>query len=169
MNYAKAGVFFFIIWLVQATLLWRVWPFGAAPSLLLCAVVCFSWLYDANYGLVYAIIFGLIIDIQTQALIGPTALILVLCCAPVFMLRRYFNPERILPALFSTLPATPIYIFGLWGICRLFGAPADISLAAATLPGLLAAHAVIYVILHISFVNTIIRHRRDRRYVGGIM
>ena len=169
MNYAKAGVFFFIIWLVQALLLWKVWPFGAAPSLLLCAAVCFSWLYDANYGLVYAIVFGLLIDIQTQTLFGPTALILALCCVPAFLFRQYFNPERILPAIFASLAATPIYVFGLWGICHVFGSPADISLAAATLPGLLAAHALICIVLHISFVRTIIRHRRDRRYVGGVM
>ena len=169
MNYARAGVFFFVMWLIQTTLLWRVWPFGAAPSLLLCAVVCFAWLYDENYGLVYAIVFGLLVDIQTQALFGPNALMLTLCCVPAFLLRLNLNPERVLPVIFASLLATPVYVFGLWGVCRLFGAPADISLVAETLPGLLASHAVICLIMHFSFVRTIIRHRRDRRYVGGVM
>ena len=169
MNYVKAGVFFFILWIIEAALLWRVWPFGAAPSLVLCAAVCFAWLYDANYGLVYAIVFGLFIDIQTQSLFGPTALVLVLCCVPAFLLRRNVNPERVLPVIFAALLATLIYVFGLWGICHVFGAPAGIMPAVRTLPALLVSQAAICFIIHILFVRTIIKDRRDRRYTGGVM
>ena len=169
MNYAKAGVFFFICWLVQATLLWRIWPFGAAPSLVLCASVCFAWLYDANYSLVYAIVFGLLTDIQTQALLGPTALALVLCCVPAYLLRLYFNPERALPAVFAALAATLVYVFALLCVCHAAGAVAGLPPAMRTLPGLLASHAIICFLMHILFVRTIIRHRGDRRYSGGII
>lgn len=169
MNYAVAGAVFFVCWLVQTTLLWRIWPLGAAPSLLLCAAVCFAWLYSANYSLVYAFVFGLLIDIQTQTLLGPTALSLVLCCIPAYILRRQFNLERALPAVFAALAATLIYVFALWAICHASGAAAGILLTIRTLPGLLLSHAVICFLLHILFVRTIIRHRRDRRYSGGVM
>lgn len=169
MNFAKAGLFFFACWLVQSTLLWQIWPFGAAPSLVLCAAVCFAWLYDAGYSLAYAIVFGLLIDIQTQALFGPTALSLVLCCIPAWLLRRHFNSERSLPAVFAALSATPVYVFALWGICHVSGAPAGIRLAALTLPGLLVSHAIICFLFHILLVRTVIRHRGDRRYTGGVM
>ena len=168
MNYWKAGIFFFICWIVQTTLLWKVWPFGAAPSLLLCAAVCFSWLYDSGYGLVFAIVFGLLLDIQTQILFGVNALALVLCCIPAFLLRMHFNPERALPCVFSALAATLINVFVVWGIWAVFGTPAGIVSVILTLPSLLISHAIICFILHISFVRTIIKHRRDRKYIGRV-
>ena len=167
MNYVKAGIFFFICWLVQTTLLWRVWPFEAAPSLLLCAAVGFSWLYNRNYGLVYALVFGLLLDIQTQILFGTSALALVLGCVPAMALRRHFNPENPLPNMLSALLATLVSVFVTWGICHIFGSPAGILLAVRTLPTLLISHAIICFILHISFVRTIIKHGRDRRKRRG--
>jgi len=169
MNYAKAAILFFACWLVQTTLLGRIWPFGAAPNLLLCAVVCFAWLYDAGYGLIYGIVFGLLLDISVQALVGASALTFVLCCIPAFALRRVFNPERALPAVLSALIATPVYVFGFWGIYHLCGAPAGILPAVQTLPALLIAQALVCLALHLLLVRTIIKHRRDRRYIGGVL
>jgi len=168
-NYVKAGIFFFILWLVQTTLLWRIWPFGAAPHLLLCAVVCFAYLYNANYAFVYAIVFGLLLDLQVQSLFGVSALLLVLCCVPAWFLRFYFNPERVLPCVLASGIATFINVFGLWAIYRLFGTPASLLLTARELPELLIAQAVICLVLHIAFVRTIIKDRRDRRYIGGVV
>ena len=168
MNYPKAGAFFFICWLVQTTLLWRVWPFGpaaatpAVPSLLLCAAVCFAWLYDRNYALVYAVAFGLLLDIQTQPLFGVQALALTLSLIPALLMRRHFNLENVLPAILAAA-ATPIKTLATWAIAHLFGAPQSIFLAIETLPTLIISQIVICFILHISFVRTIIMDRKDRR------
>ena len=169
MNWVKATIFFFIIWLVQTTLLWRIWPFGSTPLLLLCAVLCFAWLYDAYYSIVFAVGFGLLLDLQTQALFGVWALAFFLACLPALLVRRSFNPERILPFVCIALFATVICVLVVWGINRIFGAPAGILLALGTLPELLLSHVVICILLHMLFVRTIIKHRRDRRYVGGVM
>lgn len=169
MNYGKTGIFFFILWLIQTTLLWRVWPFGSAPNILLCAVVCFAWLYNANHAFVFAIMFGLLLDLQVQSLFGVSALLLVLCCIPAWLLRRYFNPERALPCVLAALIATGINAFGFWGIYRIFGAPANIILVVRELPELMVSQAVICLVLHIVFVRTIIKDKRDRRYIGGIV
>ncbi|MCL2111692.1 MAG: rod shape-determining protein MreD [Clostridiales bacterium] len=167
MSYAKAGIFFFICWLVQTTLLWRVWPFGVAPNLLLCAVVCFAWLYDENYSLVYAAIFGLLLDVQLHALFGVQALAFVLCCIPAFLLRRVFNPERTMPLVLAALIATPLNDVVLWWIYSIFGSPVSLLYMLHTLPERLIAHAAICFALHILLVRTIIKHRKDRRYIGG--
>ena len=167
MNYAKAGVFFFFCWLVQTTLLWRIWPFGAAPSLILCATVCFAWLYDASYALVFGSVFGLFLDLQVHTLIGVTGLTLVFCCVPAMILRLYFNPERILPVIVAALAATPIYVFFQWGIHSLFGAPQGFLYVMGTVPELLIPQTLICIILHLLFVRTIIKDRKDRRFIGG--
>ena len=169
MNWIKAGILFFILWLVQTTLLWQVWPAAVTPSLLLCAAVCFVWLYDTWYGLVYAIFFGLLLDLQTQSLFGVCALSLVLAVLPVAGLRLFFNHERFLPVIFSAIAATGIYAFAVWGLNRIFGAPASFLLVLQTLPVLLITQAIICLLLHIIFVRTIIKHRKDRRYTGGVM
>ena len=174
MNYLKAGVFFFICWLVQTTLLWRIWPFGtaagaaagtAAPSLLLCAAVCFAWLYDRNYALVYAVAFGLMLDIQTQALFGVQALALLLSLIPAMLMRRHFNPENALPAMLAAAAATPIKTLALWATANLFAATAPHTLSAAigALPELLISQTAICLILHLALVHTIIKDKRDRR------
>lgn len=169
MNYLKAGIFFFVCWLVQTTLLWRVWPFDASPNLPLCAAVCFSWLYDRNYGLVYAILFGILLDLQTQTLFGVTALALVLCCVPAFILRLYFNPERALPCALAALIATPVCLLTVWGFYHLFGSPVSLLSAIRTLPSLLISQSLISLILHLLFVRTIIHDKKDRRYTGSVV
>ena len=169
MNYIKAGVFFAICWLLQTTLIWRIWPFGAAPSLLFCAVVCFSWLYDEFYCLAYAAIFGLLLDIQVHSLFGVSGVALILSCIPAFLLRTLFNPERTLPLVISALVATPIYVFSAWGINHIFGAPMSFVLVLQTLPELVVSQALICLILHLLFVRTIIKDKRDRRFVGGVV
>ena len=169
MNYIKAGIIFTLCWLIQTTLLWRIWPFGAAPSLILCAVVCFSWLYEEFYCLVYAVVFGLLLDIQVQSLFGVSGVAFVLSCIPAFLLRTQFNPERSLPLLISALAATPINTFVSWGVNHIFGAPASVILVLHTLPELFVSQAVICLLLHLLLVRTIIRDRRDRRFIGGVM
>ena len=169
MNYVKAGALFFVLWLVQTTVLWRLWPFGAAPHLVLCAVVCFAYLFNSNFAFVYAIVFGLLLDLQTQSLFGVSALLLVLCCIPAWLLSYAFNPERSLPCVFAALIATVINTVGLWGIYSLFGAPAAFFPSVRELPQLLISQAVICLLLHIIFVRIIIRDRRDRRYLRGIV
>ena len=169
MNYVKAGIFFFICWLFQTTLMWRIWPFGAAPSLLFCAVICFAWLYRSNYFLVYAVCFGLLLDLQSSQIFGVQALALVLCSVPALLLRLYFHPERTLAAMLAALIGTPVYLFTVWGAHRLFGTAIDISLVIPDLPQLGISQTLICLILHISFVRTIIKDKKDRRYVGGVM
>ena len=169
MNYIKAGILFTICWLVQTTLVWRIWPFGAAPSLLLCAVVCFSWLYDEFYCIVYAVVFGLLLDLQVQSLFGVTGVALVLSCIPAFLLRTQFNPERTFPLVVSALVATPINVLVIWGINHLFGVPMNITLALRTLPELFISQAFICLVLHLLLVRTIIKDKRDRRFVGRVL
>jgi len=169
MNYVKAGIFFFICWLLQTTLLWRVWPFGASPSLLLCAVIVFAWLYRSNYFLVYAVIFGLLLDMQMSQIFGVQALALVLCSVPVLLLRMYFHPERTLAAGLAAMIGTPVYVLTVWGAHRLFGTVIGLDLVLTDLPELIISQALICLILHISLVRTIIKDRKDRRYAGGVM
>jgi len=169
MNYAKAGIFFAVCWLIQTTLLWRIWPFGATPSLILCAVVCMAWLYDAYYCLVYGVVFGLLLDIQVQAMFGVQAVAFVLCCVPPFLLRLGFNPERTFPVVISALAATPIHAFSVWGIYYIFGVPKVITLVLPTLPEQFVSQAIICLVLHLLLVRTIIKDRRDRRFDGMVV
>ena len=169
MNYIKAGIFFTICWLLQTTLVWRIWPFDAAPSLILCAVVCFSWLYDEFYCLAYAVVFGLLLDIQVHSLFGITGVALVLSCIPAFLLRTQFNPERTLPLIISALVATPISALAIWGINHIFGVSMSIVLVLQTIPELLVSQALICIVLHLLFVRTIIKDKRDRRFVGEVL
>ncbi|MDR3305325.1 MAG: rod shape-determining protein MreD [Clostridiales Family XIII bacterium] len=167
MRYYKAAILFFIAFLIQTTILGGVSIRGVSPNLLLCLVVVFSFLYDESYGLILGIVFGLLLDLSTQTLFGIQTITFVAAGIPPLIFRRLFNRERVLPDILMALIATPINVFAVWFAYHLTGSPVKIDHAVGALPGLLISHAVIVCILHLLLVRTIIRHKRDRKYLGG--
>ena len=169
MKYYKAAIIFFIAFILQTTVLSRIFVLGATPNLLLCLTVVFVYLYDENYGLVYGLVFGALLDITTQLYFGVETLAIVLACIPALFLRRIFNPEKIPPSVLSILLATVINLFGVWTIYAISGVETNIAVVISTIPGLFFSHIILAIVLHLCFVRTIIRHRGDRNYSGGVM
>ena len=65
MRWYKAVIIFIIVFIVQATLLWRMPVYGYAPNLLLCFLCVFSFLYDERYGLILGTSTGVLLDIAS--------------------------------------------------------------------------------------------------------
>jgi rod shape-determining protein MreD len=167
-KYYKAGIVFFVAFLVQTTLLGDLFGSGVAPNLLLCLTVVFTFLYDESYGLVFGIVFGMLLDLSTQTIFGTQTLTFVLAAIPPLLLRQVFNPEKILPDVFVAVLATPINAFPVWWIYHLAGSLGKLRYVIDNLATLMVLHAVIALVLHLLLVRTIIRNRRDRRYNGGV-
>ena len=80
------------------------------------------------------------------------------------MFRGIFNHEKVLPDLLMAVIATPINSFFVWGIYRLAGSPVHVRYVLYTLPPLIVMHCILVALLHLIFVRSVIRHRRDRSF-----
>jgi ABC-type thiamin/hydroxymethylpyrimidine transport system permease subunit len=77
--------------------------------------------------------------------------------------RSIFNHEKLLPDMLMAVIATPICAFLTWIVYHLTGSPISISYTIQSLPVLMISQAILVGILHLIFVRSVIRHRRDRR------
>ena len=168
MKYYKAALIFLVAFIVQTTILSKVMVLGAAPNLLLCLMVVFTYLYDKNFGLIFGILFGLLVDVTTSMVLGVETFTMVLACIPVIIVRMIFNPERTFPCVLLIIGATIINIFGVWAIYNIAGINANISSSISMIPGQVLSNVVITFLLHLFYVRSIIRHKRDRHYSGGV-
>lgn len=169
MRYYKAVIIFFIAFIIQTTVLSNVLVLGISPNILLCLTVVFTYLYDQNFGLVCGLIFTLLIDFTTSMVVGVETFTVALACIPVVIVRMIFNPERTVPCALLAVAATFINIFGVWALYNISGVSANISSSLSMLPGSLFCNVILTIVLHLFFVRTIIRHKKDRNYSGGVM
>jgi rod shape-determining protein MreD len=164
MHYYIAAPIFLLALLVQTTLLWRLSADNFSPNLLLCFTVVFSFLYNERFGLVLGVVSGMLLDIATSPVFGVQALSFVI----VFIMIRYFrlilNNEKLIPDMFMGILATPINAFFVWGVCRLAGSQVDVKFVFDKLPALFISQCILVGLLHLIFVRTVIRHRRDRKF-----
>ncbi|MDR0853300.1 MAG: rod shape-determining protein MreD [Clostridiales Family XIII bacterium] len=168
MKYYIAAPIFLVGFLIQTTLSF-VNILGFFPNIVLCLMVVFSFLYDENYGIILGIIFGVLLDLSTQQYFGTMTLLIVLSYVPIFFLRHVFNNEKVLPDMLMSVIATLIYAFGGWTIHHIFGSPVSIGSVIDILPALVISNAIIVCVMHLILVRTIIRHRKDRSYYGGVV
>jgi rod shape-determining protein MreD len=169
MRYYIAIPIFFLAFLLQTAVLWKLPIFGVSPNLLLCLVVIYSFLYEERYGLILGALFGVILDIATSTLIGPQAITFVLVYLIVRILRNVFNHEKMAPDALMALIATPVNLLLVWFINRMCGVPENFIFILKALPPLLIMHAIITAALHPLFARTAIRYRSDSRYEGGTL
>jgi len=160
---------FFVAFIIQTTLLWRVELWGHSPNLLLCMVCVFSFLYREPYGLIMGVIFGALLDVATSWYFGGESISFVLAFLIARPFGRVFNHEWFLPQIFIAVLATPVNVFLIWGLYRIAGSPVHVHFAVESLPALLIMHCALAVIVHFIFVRTVIRHGIDRKSYGEIL
>jgi rod shape-determining protein MreD len=163
MRYYIATPVFLLAFLLQTLVLGRFTVFGQSPNLLLCLVVVFSFLYEERYGLVLGLVFGAMLDIATSWYFGVQTITFVLTYGFVSLFRNIFNHEKLLPDMLMAVGATPLNCFLVWGVYRLCGSPSNVMNAVHSLPVLLVSQCVLTGVLHLIFVRSVIRHRKDRK------
>jgi len=168
MRYWKAAICFFLVFLIQTTALGDLFRAGAAPNLLLVFVVVYTWMYEESYGLVFGIVFGVMLDLSTQTIFGAQTLTFVLAAIPPMLLRNVFNPERLFADVLMVALATPINTIPVWCLYHLAGSTTHFLHTLENLPMLVILHVGIAAVLHLCLVRSIIKNRRDRRFVGGV-
>ena len=164
---------FLLVFILQTTVLKHIAILGWSPNVLLCLVAVCSFLYEEKIGLVYGIIFGLLLDLVTGPFIGPSAIAFTLVYLIALALRTVFSYERIIPELLLAGISTPLYSFSVWLLSTLAGHPISIILVLRSLPVLLIYNGIIIILLHLLLVRTATRNKKDTKikdkfiYRGG--
>jgi rod shape-determining protein MreD len=130
---------------------------------LLCLIIVFSFIYEGFYGLVLAVVFGALLDIATSQYFGIQTISFVFAFSICAFFRRIFNHEKILPDMLMAVLATPICAFFVWLVYHVAGSPVSVQYTVDSLPVLMISQTILVGILHLIFVRSVIRHRKDRR------
>lgn len=157
---------FFLALILQTTVLKHIAIMGYSPNIILCLVVVTSFLYDEKIGLVYGVVFGLLLDLLTGIYVGPSAIGFAAVYLFVIFMRTIFNHERLLPELLLAAVSTPLYQFIFWAFYKAAGNPVSIFLVLKALPVLVVYNGIVIILLHLLLVRGVIRHRQDARFKG---
>ena len=166
-RYIYLGLGFLLAFILQTTVLKHIAVFGYSPNLVLCMVVVCSFLYDEKIGLVYGIVFGLLLDFTANIYVGPSAIAFILVYLFVIAIRKIFNHEHLLPELLLAGVSTPLYLFVMWFLYLIGGSPVSIIVVLKALPVLLIYNGIVIVLLHLLLVKGVIKHRKDTGFTGG--
>ena len=89
MKYRYSFFIFLIAFILQTTVMNHFGIFQMSPNLILCLVVAYSFLYQGYHGIIYGILFGLIVDVCCAEIIGIAALSNFVVALICIELKRY--------------------------------------------------------------------------------
>jgi rod shape-determining protein MreD len=111
--------------LLQSTLFAQLRLFGAAPDLVLVAVVAWTLLRGTPEGYVWAFAGGLALDLLSGGPFGLSALVLLLIAAVLGLTEGQVHQHATAYAFAATAGATLLFHAGLWLALALAGRPLD--------------------------------------------
>lgn len=166
MRYYLAIPLFLLAFLLQTTIFWRIPIAGYSPNILLCMVVVFSFIYQERYGLILGIAFGLLLDISTSLFLGIQAISFVVVFLIVRLFRSIFNHESMLTDMIMGVLATPLNLFIVWLLNKMMGESLSVILVLKAILPLSIMHFILVGIIHLIFIGTVIKYRRDMKFTG---
>ena len=166
MKYKFSFLFFLIAFILQSTVFNHFGIFGMSPNLVLCMVVIFSFLYEGYHGIIYALLFGLIIDICYAEVIGIASIGLFSVALVCGELKRYLYKESMVSVTIVSLVTTTVYALIYWGIYRMLGRAFDFLYVMEKEAILLGYHVLVTLIIY-HFVSKNFKHRSDRYMYRG--
>lgn len=167
MKYRYAFIFFYIAFLLQATVMIHINIVRVSPNLILCLVLSLAFMYEGYQGLVFGIIFGLLQDLSFSVIIGPTAVSYFVVSLLMNELKRFLYRDSILNIFFASIIGTIVHYTLNWGIVSVFGGIYDFIFVLKGLPVLLIYHIVITTAFYLIVGRRTIRHPQDRYYKGN--
>lgn len=165
MRYWKAAIVFAAAFLVQTSLLNMLSIKGFTPNLILCLVVVFSFLYEEEmYGIIFGAVFGVLYDICFSAVIGPTAIALVVTAIVILIVREYANIENIINLWVVSVLSLGIFYVISWALFRLSGNPLGIVYVLKGLPWTGLYSLVVITAIYLILIRRVVKHRKDRYF-----
>jgi rod shape-determining protein MreD len=95
--------------LVQVTWAPRIAIAGTFPNLALVAVIAIAWIAGVRYGMAWACVAGLLLDLTSDGPLGPHALALIAGAYATGFWTRNIDRESLLQPVIAAVAATAVY------------------------------------------------------------
>ncbi|MBP6491528.1 MAG: rod shape-determining protein MreD [Clostridia bacterium] len=167
MKYRYSFIIFFIAFILQSTIMNHFAIFQISPNLILCLVVIFSFLYEGYHGILFGLIFGLIIDICFAQIIGISSVAYFSVALICIEMKRYLYKDSFVSVTIVSCVGTVVYALLYWSINRMLGSGFEFLYAMEKEAFLLVYHIVITLAVYQIVSRSVIKHRGDRYMYRG--
>lgn len=167
MKYRYSFLLFLSALILQTTVMNHFRIFQMSPNLVLCLVVVFSFLYEGYHGIIYGLLFGLIIDVCFAEIIGVASICYFAIALICIGLKRYLYKDSMISVTIVSAIGTAVYALGYWSIYRMLGIRTDFLYVMEKEAVLLIYHIVITLAVYQIVSRSVIRHRGDRYMYRG--
>lgn len=162
MKHRYIFLWFLLAFILQSSFVLNFGIMGLAPNFILCLTVLFSFYYEGSVILVFALIFGLLQDINFSILIGPSATILVLIALAMKPLKNFFYRESIINILMISVIGTLMYYGLSWFVLKTFKGIYTFTYVAKNLPVLLVMNTAVMLGLYFILAKRLIAMDRKK-------
>jgi len=167
LKYRYSFFIFFIAFILQTTVMNHFRVFEMSPNLILCLVVIFSFLYEGYHGIIFGLVFGLVIDVCFAEIIGISAMCnFTVALISVWLKRYFYKDSRISISIVSAL-GTAVYALLYWSVNRMLGSGTDFLYVMQKEAVLLIYHIVIILAVYQAVSRRVIKHQGDRYMYRG--
>ncbi len=158
---------YIFLWFLAAFILQSVFVLsfgigGHAPNFILCVSIAFAFYYELGPALVFASVFGLLLDVNFSVLTGPSALILPVVVLAMEPLKDFFYKERLINVLMISLVGTVLYYGMQWAVIKLFKGAYSFMYMAGHIPMLLLMNTAVMLVLYFVLARRLIAIDRDK-------
>lgn len=169
MKYRYALPLFVAAFLLQSTVMTHFTVFGKGPNLLLCLVILLPFLYDGYQGIVLGVLFGLLTDVCSSVIVGPTAVGFLIVAILMSAVRKRLYWDSILSIFVAALVGTCLFYLVLWRITATLGGTYTILFMLKALPVLIVYDFAAMLIFYFVIGRRAIRHPQDKSMKGGLI
>ena len=162
MKHRYIFLWFLAAFLLQSGFVLNFGIMGLAPNFILCVTLVFAFYYDSSATLVFALIFGLLQDVNFSVLIGPSALILALIVLAMNPLKNFFYRESILNVLMISTIGSLMYYGLMWLVIKTFKGVYTFTYMAKGLPILLLMNILLMLVLYFVLAKRLIALNRKK-------
>ena len=165
MKYRYLIPVFLCAFLFQGTLVNAFAVRGAAPNLILCAMISIVFMYRDSFGTVaLACFFQFLSDLILGVYAGPGAIAVFLVGIAVLFASEELNKENFGTMLIVSAASTLSYNLIFFGITRLLGERYSLVYVLKLQPLFIAYNLAVCSIAYFLLIRRVVKYRQDRFY-----
>lgn len=162
----KLIIAYVIAFVIQGSLLNIAAVSGQTPNLLLALTIAIAYLHEEKpYALIFGAIFGLLSDFCFSTAIGPTAIMLVIVSALIYVVDMVAPKENGVYFIVTAALATVLFYMGSWLLIKIQGNPAGLIVVLKQLPIKLVLTMAVALIVYVILLARLIKKTKKKNYV----
>jgi rod shape-determining protein MreD len=164
LKYRHSFFLLLLAFILQTTIMNHFNINGVTPNLILSYIVILTFLFGGYDGIIFGILFGLVLDIGLSPIIGISALCNLVAALFCLEMRRYLYKDNMLSIVIVSVLSTICYALIFWGTTSLFGIHFDFSHLLKMQGIAIVYNGIVGIILYV-IISRRNRKRRRNKYM----